>query len=54
MIFWGSRPALLRNPIFCGFQGGGSGPPVHPSGSVNGVWDPLDPLVRSSGPMIDP
>ena len=38
------RLILLRNPIFVIFQGGGSGPPVHP---------PLDPHMLPSGDMND-
>ena len=43
MIFRGSGPVLLRNPIFCNFPGGGeSGPPV----------PPLDPRMLSSFTII--
>ena len=36
VIFRGSRPVLLRNPIFCDFfQGRGFRTPCHPSGSAH-------------------
>ena len=37
MIFRGSRPVLLRNPIFCEFSGGGGG---------GGGPDPLNPHLE--------
>ena len=38
MIFRGSRPVLLRNPIFCDFSGGGGGP--------DPLSSPLDPHMH--------
>ena len=42
MIFRGSRPVLLRNPIFCDFSGGGGG----------GWCTLIFPRIRRLGPFF--